>query len=96
VTLPRRRWQKESAATAALIVDKRMRVQTESYFDYSEDFHIPEVKLKYAPTQAINNSGEQVLWASIRHAEYEKYKIGDMVIIFYSTKDPSLFLIEGE
>ena len=96
VTLPRRRWQKESAPATALIVDKRMRVETEYYYDHSEDFYIPEVKLKYVPTLAIHNSGEQVLWASIRHSEYEKYKIGDMVNVFYSIKDPSLFLIEGE
>jgi hypothetical protein len=96
VTLPRRRWLKKAAPTTALIVDKRMRTETESYYDYSEDFDIPEVKLKYGPILATHNSGEQVLWAGIRHSEYEKHEIGDMVNIFYSIKDPILFLIEGE
>jgi len=96
VTLPRRRWLKNAAPATARIVDKRMRTETESYYDHSEDFYTPEVKLKYVPTLATHNSGEKVLWASIRHSEYEKYEIGDMVNIFYSIKDPILFLIEGE
>ena len=96
VTLPRRRWLKKAAPTTARIVDKRMRTETEYYYDHSEDFYIPEVKLKHVPTLATHNSVEQVLWASIRHSEYEKHEIGDMVNIFYSIKDPMLFLIEGE
>ena len=96
VISPKRRWLKRATHAKAIIVDKRMREESEDRYDYSYDFYIPELKLKYAPTLAINNSSEQAFWASIPSSIYEKYELDDTVDIFYSITDPSLFLIEGE
>lgn len=90
------KWISNAARAQAIIVDKRTRVDWEYREDYSYQILISELKLKYTPTLASNHSSEQVLWASIQHAKFEKYEIGDTVSVFYSIGDPSLFLIEGE
>jgi len=89
-------WIKKAARTKATIIDKRKREDYEYREDYSYAVTYAELKLQYTPTLAKDNSSEQVLWASISHDDYEKFKLGDTVDIYYSISDPSMFLIEGE
>jgi hypothetical protein len=96
VILGKRKWINGAARTKAIIIDKRKRQDYKFDDYYSYAVLLAELKLKYSPTLAINNSTEQTLWAGISHFDYEKYEPGDVVDIYYSITDPSVFLIEGE
>jgi hypothetical protein len=96
VILGKRKWINDAAREKAIIIDKRKRQDYESDDYYSYSVMFAELKLKYSPTLAINNSSEQTLWAGINYFDYEKYEVDDVVDIYYSITDPSVFLIEGE
>ena len=96
VILGKRKWINDAACAKATVVDKRMREDWEYREDYSYQVSISELRLKYSPTLAIINSSEQAFWASVNHSTYAKYELQDVVDIYYSITDPSVFVIEGE
>jgi hypothetical protein len=88
-------WIKSAASTQATIIDKRIRPDFENS-EGSYPIKVPELELKYTPTLAITNSGEQTVWASVDGSIYLKYEPRDTVSIYYSVTDPSVFFIAGE
>jgi hypothetical protein len=96
VILGKYKWINTAARAKAIIVDKRMREDWEYREDYSYHVLIPELRLKYSPTLAIMDASEQAFWASVNPPTYAKYELQDVVDIFYSISDPSVFVIEGE